>query len=276
MISEFDITLDDGRTLHAYDTGTGSRPVFWHHGTPNLGTPPKPLFDASRRLGLRWISYDRPNYGGSTPLPDRTIGSAADHVAQLADHLGIERFAVMGHSGGGSHALGAAALLPQRTVAAVSAAGLTPFTTTFDWYAGMCASGRRSLTAAAEGRAALEKLEQSDVEYDPEFTVADLAALHGDWSWFDEVVGPAAAAGPGGLIDDDLAYVRPWAADPADIVAPVLLLHGEQDRIVPSTHSRNLATLIPGAELRLFPEDGHISVITHAGSALDWLTERWA
>lgn len=48
---EFDLKLDDGRTLHAYDTGGDGVPVFWHHGTPNLGAPPVPLF----RGGVRWI-----------------------------------------------------------------------------------------------------------------------------------------------------------------------------------------------------------------------------
>lgn len=53
---ETDLRLDDGRTLHIYDSGEGELPVVWHHGTPNLGAPPQPLFAASRRLGLRWVS----------------------------------------------------------------------------------------------------------------------------------------------------------------------------------------------------------------------------
>jgi pimeloyl-ACP methyl ester carboxylesterase len=51
----------------------------------------------------------------------------------------------------------------------------------------------------------------------------------------------------------------------------VLLLHGEQDGIVPAGHSRWLAEHCPTAELRLFPDDGHISVLTHASDALEWL-----
>jgi pimeloyl-ACP methyl ester carboxylesterase len=266
MITEFDLTLDDGRNLHAYDTGGDGLPIFWHHGTPNIGTPPRPLFADD----LRWVSFDRPGYGGSTLRPGRTIGSAAGYVARVADALGIERFAVMGHSGGGSHALACAALLPDRVQAVVSAAGLMPFTTP-EWYAGMCDSGLRSLHAAAEGRAAKEKFELSGVEYDPEFTPDDLAALHGRWSWFNEVVGPAAAGGPGGHIDDDVAYVTPWGCDPATITVPALLLHGEKDRIVPSSHGTWLAAAIPGAQLRLMPDAGHISVITGADAAVDWL-----
>lgn len=275
MVTEFDVPLADGRTLHAYDTGTagdGRLPVFWHHGTPNVGRPPEPLFVAADRLGLRWVSHDRPGYGGSTPHPGRDIGSAAGDVAAVADALGIERFAVMGHSGGGPHALACGALSPGRVVAAISGAGLAPYGAEgLDWFAGMAASGVASLRAAAAGRAAKEAHENSGEEYDPEFTPADDDALAGPWSWLGSVVGPAMAAGPGGLIDDDLAYVTPWGFTPAQVTVPVLLLHGRGDRVVPAAHSEWLARHLPDAELRLSTQDGHISVLNGAEAALEWL-----
>jgi pimeloyl-ACP methyl ester carboxylesterase len=202
------------------------------------------------------------------------VASAAGDVASVADALGIDRFAVMGHSGGGPHALACAALLPERVVAVVSLAGLAPFGAEgLDWFAGMADSGRASLSAAAEGRAAKERYEASGVEYDPEFNPTDLAALNGDWSWLGTVVGPAVAAGPGGLIDDDLAYVAPWGFDPAQVVAPALFLHGSRDRVVPSSHSEWLTRRCPSAELRLSSEDGHISVLGSAPGAMEWLRE---
>lgn len=270
---ELDVTQADGRTLHAYDTGGDDRlAVFWHHGTPNVGTPPAPLFAAADRLGIRWVSLDRPGYGGSDPHPGRTIASVAADVATVAGALGIDRFAVMGHSGGGSHALACGALLPDRVLAVVSAAGLAPFDAEgLDWFAGMAPPGEASLRAAAAGREAKERHEATAEEADPGFVAPDVAALRGAWAWFGSVVGPALAAGPGGLIDDDLAYVAPWGCDPTRITAPTLLLHGGQDRIVPATHGQWLADHCPPARLRLFPDDGHISVLTSAEPALDWL-----
>lgn len=135
----------------------------------------------------------------------------------------------------------------------------------------MTPSGVASLRAATEGRAAKERHAASDVDYDPEFTPADLAALAGPWSWFDSVVGPAVRGGPAGLVDDDLAYVAPWGFDPALVRVPVLLLHGGRDRVVPATHSRWLAGVCPTAELRITADDGHISVLGGASAALEWL-----
>jgi len=278
VATELDLGLGDGRTLHTYDTGVkgaaGCLAVFWHHGTPNIGAPPEPLFATAARLGIRWVSYDRPGYGGSTPYQGRDVASAAAYVSSIADVLGIDQFAVMGHSGGGPHALACGALLPDRVLGVVSVAGLAPFGAEgLDWFAGMAASGVASLRAAAEGRAAKERYEASDAEYDPEFTPADLAALSGAWSWLGTVVGPAMEAGPGGLIDDDLAYVAPWGVDPAQVIAPVLLLHGDRDRVVPSSHGEWLARRCPSAELRPCPGDGHISVLGSSASAMDWLRE---
>jgi pimeloyl-ACP methyl ester carboxylesterase len=276
MVHEFELEANDGRTLHAYDTGPGDGadllPVFWHHGTPNIGAPPEPLFATAELVGIRWVSYDRPGYGGSTPKPGRTVASAAGDVASIAHTLGIEQFAVMGHSGGAPHALACDALLRERVLGVVSMAGLAPFGADgLDWFAGMAASGVASLRAAAAGRAVKERHQTSGVEYDPEFTAEDLAALAGEWAWLANVVGPAVAAGPAALIDDDLAYVGPWGFDPGDVIAPALFLHGGRDRVVPSAHSEWLARHCPNATLRLSPDDGHISILKSAPAAMEWL-----
>ncbi|MFC7549294.1 alpha/beta fold hydrolase [Plantactinospora sp. GCM10030261] len=276
---ETDITVEDGHRLHVYDTGAGPDrrlAVFWHHGTPNIGAPPEPLFATAADLGIRWVSYDRPGYGGSTRRPGRDVASAAGHVRAVADALGIDRFAVMGHSGGGPHALACAALLPDRVLGAVSMAGLAPYDAEgLDWFAGMVPSGVASLRAAAEGRAAKEAYELSGVEYDPEFTAADHAALADEWSWLISVVNPALANGPGGLVDDDIAYVTSWGFDPARTTGPLLLLYGDRDRVVPRAHGDWLARRCAAAEFRTTPDDGHVSILaSDAARALHWLRER--
>ena len=273
MTEETDLTLDDGRTLHVYDTGADHArlSVFWHHGTPNTGAPPEPLFPAAADRGIRWVSHDRPGYGASTPRPGRDVAAVAADVAAIADALGIGTFAVMGHSGGGPHALACAALLPGRVLAVVAGSGPAPFDAEgLDWFAGR--SGAAEVRAAAAGRAAYEQY-LATAEWDPEiFTAADHAALAGDWAWLGRIAGLAVSAGPDGMIDDELAYVRPWGFSPGQVSAPVLLFHGGQDRMVPSGHGEWLARHCPAAELWLRPDDGHVSVLEPcAVPALDWL-----
>jgi pimeloyl-ACP methyl ester carboxylesterase len=100
---------------------------------------------------------------------------------------------------------------------------------------------------------------------------ADLVALSGTWSWLIDVVRPAVAAGPGAAIDVDLAYVAPWGFDPAQLIAPVRLVHGGLDGVAPSSHGQWLASRCPSAEPWLPPDDGHLSVLHYGEAALDWL-----
>jgi pimeloyl-ACP methyl ester carboxylesterase len=273
-VRESDITLSDGRVLHAYHAAgpVDATGVCWHHGTSNLGAPPEPLLDAATRVGLRWFSLDRPGYGGSTRVSGRTVGSVAADAAAVADALGIERFVAIGHSGGGPHALACAALLAERVIATAAISSPAPYdAAALDWFAGMAPAGVGSNRAAARGRAAREAWEDEADDSDFGFTEADEAALEGRWSWVLDVVRPAIAQGPGGAIDDDLAAVSPWGFDPSDIGVPVLLVHGDADRVVPVGHGRWLADAIPGAELWERPADGHITVLDAATDALAWL-----
>src|ERR671917_1931729 len=279
MVTETDLKLGDGRTLHAYDTSANDADdrlaVFWHHGSLNVGAPPDPLSPAAEELGIRWVSYDRPGYGGSTPRPDRDVASAAADVSAVADALGVDRFAVVGYSHGGSHALACAALLPERVLGAVSVAGLAPFGAEgLDWFEGFGPGGAAELRAAAAGREALEKHLTGSGD-GPDFTPEDEAALAGEWSWFIDVFDEhALAGGMGGFLDDDLAGVGAWGFDPADVAAPALFVHGARNRVVPASHGGWLARRVPSAGLWLRPEDGHVSILDRGAAALAWLREQ--
>jgi pimeloyl-ACP methyl ester carboxylesterase len=282
MVTEADVRLLDGRTLHVYDTradGPANGPdspiaVFWHHGSPNVGSPPEPLFAAAEANGLRWVSYDRPGYGGSGPHDGRTVASAAADVAAIADALGIGRFAVLGHSGGGPHALACAALLPERVIAAVSVSAPAPIDADgLDWFAGWTPGITAENRAAARGRAALQA---HWVQAEPEdmsayFTEADIAALGGNWSWVAGVVDQAMAQGDEGFTEDVLAGNQPWEFRPDGIGVPVLIMHGEADKMVPCAHGKWIAARCPTAELRVVPDAGHITVLDSAPEALAWL-----
>jgi pimeloyl-ACP methyl ester carboxylesterase len=278
MVIEADIRLADGRTVHAYDARAGSpTALFWLHGSPNVGSPPEPLFAAAAANGLGWVSYDRPGYGGSDPHDGRAVASAAADVAAIADELGIARFVVLGHSGGGPHALACAALLPERVIAAVSVSAPAPFDADgLDWFAGSSPGITAENRAATGGRAALEahSAEAEPEDMDAFFTEADLAALGGGWSWLAGVAGQAMEQGNEGYFEDILAAVRPWGFQPAAIGVPVLIMHGAKDKMVPLAHGQWLARRIPAAEARAVPDAGHITVLDSAPEALTWLAAR--
>ena len=101
-------------------------------------------------LGVRLISFDRPGYGGSDRLDSRRVADVVPDVVAIADELELERFAVLGRSGGGPHALACAALLPDRVTRAGVLVSLAPWEAEgLDWFAGMSDSNVREYTAAA-------------------------------------------------------------------------------------------------------------------------------
>ncbi len=274
MPSSMELRLNDGGVLQVQHTaeegGARAFTVLWHHGSPQTGALLAPLLVAAAERGIRLVSYGRPSYGGSSPRPGRDVASAASDVAQIADALGLDRFAVMGASGGGPHALACAALLPDRVTGAASIAGLAPYEAAgIDWFGGMADDA--ALRAAARGREARERYEET-AAFDPAiFTERDYAALDGAWASLGADVGLASAAGPDGIIDDDVAYATPWGFDVETILTPILLVHGGQDRVVPPAHSDWLLRQCRDAELWVRPHDGHISVLNACPVAMDWL-----
>lgn len=265
-MTERDVVVRDGRTVHVHDTHPGDtsrQVVWWHHGTPNVGAPPRPLRPASDRLGLRWVSADRPGYGGSDPDPDRTVGSVAADVEDVADALGLGPFLGLGHSGGGPHALACAALLGERVRATAAVASPAPAEAD-----GLDLLGTAGDPAPAEPD---DGAGDGGGEHDLEFTAGDEAALDGRWSWFLDVVRPAQATGQEGAREDAEASTRPWGFDVATISSPVLLVHGDADRVVPVTHTRWLAARCTGAQTWERRGDGHITVMDAGEDVLAWL-----
>lgn len=118
------MTLPDGRRLswHEFGDPDGS-PVIYTAGTPVSGLGGGSYDETARAAGLRWISPDKPGYGGSDYQRQRSLTSWADDLAALAGHLGLDRFALAGESGGGPFTLAAALRLAGRVSVAALIAG---------------------------------------------------------------------------------------------------------------------------------------------------------
>ncbi|MEU6167112.1 alpha/beta fold hydrolase [Streptomyces tanashiensis] len=286
------VRTDDGRLLVAEEWGDPSgTPVVLFHGTPGtrLGTLLPGL--ASQHPGFRFLAYDRPGYGESQRAPGRRVADAARDTAAVADAFGIERFAVVGRSGGGPHALACAALLPERVRAAAVLVGLAPPDAAgLDWQAGMTPFNVREYGLA---RARLDGRDPDGLEQDLAARAAVLRRdpvrllddLRAELSPHDLPVvedprvrtvllrtyQEALRVSHHGWLDDCLAFVSPWGFDLTSITAPVLLWHGLDDAFSPVAHTRWLAGRIPGAEPVLVPDAGHFAAQLALPHVLGWL-----
>ncbi len=122
------LNLADGRTL-AYDTygDPDGLPVVFSHGFSDSRLIRNPDEELTASLGVRMIAADQPGVGGSTPDKDRKMIDWGRDMEALADALGLERFAVAGHSGGGPHTLAVALHMPDRVTHGVLASPVGPF-----------------------------------------------------------------------------------------------------------------------------------------------------
>ena len=122
------LTLADGRQL-SYDVygDPDGVPVIFSHGLSDSRLIRNPDEELTRSLGVRMIAADQPGVGGSTPQRGRRMVDWGADMEQLADALGLDTFAVAGHSGGGPHTLAVAVRLPDRVTHGVLASPVGPF-----------------------------------------------------------------------------------------------------------------------------------------------------
>jgi pimeloyl-ACP methyl ester carboxylesterase len=269
---------------------TGARhgmPVFLLHGTPGSRSGPKPRGSVSYRLGVLLITYDRPGYGRSARHQGRVVADAAGDVAAIADDLGIDRFAVVGRSGGGPHALACAALLRDRVRRTAVLVGLAPANARgLDWYDGMTDDNVAAYTTAETDLSALVTELTSRAERlarDPESLLAGLRGqmVDADRRVVDDVAirrlhaetyAEALRHGPFGWLDDILALRADWGFDLGSIASPVRIWHGADDRFSPVSHARWLAARIPGARIDVQPGTAHFGAVEILPEILSWLT----
>lgn len=279
----------DGRHLMVERLGDPhGRPVFLLHGTPGSRLGPAPRGMVLYQRGTQLIAYDRPGYGGSDRLAGRSVADVAQDVRAIADELDLERFAVVGRSGGAPHALACAALMPERVTRAAALVTLAPRDADgLDWFEGMAASNVTEFTRASLDPVGLAErfiVRSAEIRKDPirllddlrrELTDSDrmVVADAGVRSMLLRNYQEALRTSAYGWIDDALAFCSPWGFDPADIKNPVMLWHGEKDVFSPVGHSRWLAERIPGATAVLEPAAAHFDALHALPRILTWLLD---
>ncbi len=247
-----------GRTLTFRDWGDRSgRPLFYLHGSPGSRLLHGPDVDYAE-LGIRLITYDRPGYGGSERRSGRTVADAVPDMLDIADHLSLESFGILGISGGGPHALAAAALSASRVSRCATAMGIGPADADdLDFFAGMDA------TEVNEWQVFTGP--DPDRKHILDGTLEWIGGIRGNPDLPDELKASLVAAfteafrsGADGILDDYVALSRPWGFDLADVTCPTTVMVAEEDTSVPPAHGRWLAERLPPPGL-LLVSGGHIA-----------------
>ena len=273
------VPVDEDRQLEVCEYGfADGPPVMLFPGAPVSMAAGAFNHAHAVEEGVRLIVLGRPGYGRSGPLPQRRLIEWPADVARVADHLGLDVFAVCGNSAGGPHALAAGAVLQDRVnyVAIVSGPAEHDASASTD---GMNALARELLATdrsepltASESATVVKDYLSGDID--------DLAAtLAADMPDSDkailamplmqEFMNSGTAMGTAGD-NEAMGYewwlmTQPWGFDPASIQAPVRIWHGELDRNCPLDNAERLAASIPGAEFTVWPKDGHMVMAVRAG-----------
>jgi pimeloyl-ACP methyl ester carboxylesterase len=277
-----------GRTLDVRIAGPEGDPVIIaHSGTPNGASLRPETLEAGAERGARHVSYARPGYLRSDRHEGRSVADCAADARAIADALELERFHVLGWSGGGPHALACAALLPDRVISAASIAGGAPHDGEgFDWKDGMGDENIEEMGLAEQGADALTPYLEREAEEIRSGSAEELLRILGDLvsepdrkaltgSYAEHSLASlkdGVSTGVYGWLDDDLAFVKPWGFSVASIQIPVSIWQGREDRFVPLSHGAWLSDHVPGARSHLVEGEGHISLSRHRyGDVLDEL-----
>lgn len=279
------LTQPNGRQVgySIYGAPSGAAVVNCHGGLVS-GHDVGPADLDARELGLCVISPDRPGVGRTTRLPgyDMLTWVRTD-LLPLLEHLRVDQFTVMGWSEGGQYALATAYAVPARVERCAVIAGCLPLdnpsvlrgTNRMD-RALMALSTRRPLavrasfavthTLALHAPSVLLRMIARSLP------VQEAAAVRARGPWLPTLLGEGASDTQGG-IDEYRALGAPWGFTPEEIVVPVHVFQGGADTLVPAEWGRTLARRIPGADLTLYPGEGHFIALTRRRDVLEYLAE---
>lgn len=282
-MSDHTLRLSTGLTLgyaeHGDPQGT---PCFYFHGWPSARVQGELMDAAGKRYGLRIISPDRPGIGLSDFQPRRELKDWPPLLTELADHLGIDRFHVLGWSGGGPYVLVTALTLPDRLLSASIVCGAPPLTFlgyehmfwvyrvmirlrhAFPTILGLVLRMGERISQGTPDRPPMKWLmgmlgdADRKVLSQPEvFSVVRAGALE------------ALRRGPKSVIADADIYLSEWGFEVGGISYPIHFWHGKQDKNIDWRYTEKLASIMPHTTTEWFEEEGHYSLpITHVDAII--------
>ena len=266
------VLLADDRILTYKEYGDPSgEAVFFCHGAKGSRFQVPPIDDALYASGIRLIVPDRPGFGLSDPLPGRCIYDWPDDLINLADGLQISNFHVGGYSTGGIYALATAHKYPLRIKKVLLiGTGITP--SAEGALEGMLPIHKMVFYLACNVPGvyqAFMKLMTKGILHNPQRYIEKMTStlcqqdvetfnLPHVKEWYMKSSFECGRQGADGATQDILNFARHPGFDLSTVVTPTLLWHGELDQNIPLHLAQKLAQVMPEAELKVIPDQGHM------------------
>lgn len=284
--SEGRVPVRDGRVLGVAEFGpaTAEQNVVWFHGTPGAR---RQVPEAARRIaderGVRIIGIDRPGIGLSTAHLYRHLIDFTDDLAVVLDRLGIDRFSTVGLSGGAPYALAGAYVFADRVPSVGILGGVVPSGGEEGTHGGLVSLATRFkpllpimseplgallTTFVRVARPIASPALDLYARFAPEGDRRVLSVPENKEMFIDDLLNSGRHSMRAAAYDAIL-FTRWWGFSVRDLRVPVTWWQGDQDNIVPLAHAEHIVPLIPGAELRIRPGDGHLGGLGIAEEVLD-------
>ncbi len=274
--------LKDGRNLAYEEFGNPKGvPVFHAHGGPGSRLEGEWFHDMAIKEGFRVIATDRPGFGESSYKPDRKHGDYARDIAELADSLHIDKFGVMGWSGGGMPTTICAHVIPDRLLFSFSFSGYTNWGQMPD-APSYLAGGRDDFENAStlyklsdiKGFESSLKAMEDRLKADPEEAYALIIsqlnetdkAIAGKPPFkklFIQSQLEAFKQGSLGPGHDGWLHCQDWGFRLEDIAFPIHVFHGTADGLVPIEYAKHLRDKVPDCTLTIWDGEGHFAAQDH-------------
>ncbi|MBX5458281.1 MAG: alpha/beta hydrolase [Thermogemmatispora sp.] len=273
------VQLRDGRRVGLVVVGPDDGiPIIHCHGSGSSRLEVTLLAAQAEEAGVRLIGLDRPGIGLSDPKPGYRLLDWPDDVAEVADHLGIERFAVEGFSAGGPYALACAAKIPQRLTACGLISTVAPpelmrkagtRVMRVIWGVGGRFPGLLLLFAGLVQRMMgtdVASIEKYLARYATRLDKADQQLLSDPQmrQGIARAMAEGFRQGAAGNLAVARVEVHPWGFQPEQVTCGRLFLwHGAEDRIMPIAPVRLLAQRLPYCRATFYADEGHFSTLAH-------------
>jgi pimeloyl-ACP methyl ester carboxylesterase len=261
------VTMPDGRNVRVRQLGPDQgSPVVHLHGIPSSCVEFAHLEAVLTRLDVRLISIERPGYGVSDPNNFESVAAWVGDLERAAKVLGLDRFSLLGFSGGGVFALAGAAALPTH-VDRVAVVGCPAPLTGPEFLDGMAVQnqeiwmlGRAGYWILAEALAPMASDSSTLAEQLLDSLPAADAAVFADSAAranFSSAVIEGLRQGVGATARDLALIASPWGFDLSQVTQRVNIWHGDADRNIPVNHGARLSESLPRARARVRPGRGH-------------------